>query len=536
MASDQEPDDNSTAQGYTNLHEVDMLEQPNSDPRQPREFAPRAQSRDSNRQRLEHRSAPRSRNSIIPSAPDIQPSASTSHPMEGVEIDVQGHRVDEVTAIIQGLGWSAENSNGMAGGQLGQPGRPVNGICFWCGRRGHQMSRCPGPPGPNGYIPGCPQCYGDRTHSLATCPKGCTARDAYHYLIRLRACKPPIEHDRDLLSGQFRLENGKFIGPTGSVNNPPWSAEFSKQMAARFKRAWQWTENGMFEDPSWNGDLASLEPQISPNAPRPPRSDPKTGDVPMPDRKPAFVKNQEQMQREAEARERKANGLGHGHGKKRKGASGYTQPAKKRIASSTTQRQVLVPMEVIERLNNQSKTIYELVRRQGTLPASPDSKPPTEDKGRSRERHSRDNQPQPGSSELSNRDPPRRSTDTSQQNSRGPPRRRSRDTDRPSYEDHHDSHCTSSNPQPPQRHFQIRGRADERSMPPPIRGRSETNGHRVTGNLVPIGNRTSNPGEDSCDNCGAQDHHWRACPYPCGNCGSHRHLREFCSKEPQFRK
>jgi hypothetical protein len=202
----------------------------------------------------------------------------------------------------------------------------------------------------------------------------------------------------------------------------------------------------MFEDPSWNGDLANLEPQISPNTPRPPRSNPKTGDVPMPDGKPAFVKNQEQMQREAEARERKANGLGHGHGKKRKGASGYTQPAKKRIASSTTQRQVLVPMEVIEHLNSQSKTIYEMVRRQGTLPASPDSKPPTEDKGRSRERHSRDNQPQPGSSELSNRDPPRRSTDTSQQNSRGPPRRRSRDTDRPSYEDHHDSHCISSNP------------------------------------------------------------------------------------------
>jgi hypothetical protein len=118
---------------------------------------------------------------------------------------------------------------------------------------------------------------------------------------------------------------------------------------------------------------------------------------------------------------------------------------------------------------------------------------------------------------------------------RGPLRPRSRDADRPSHEDHYDSHATSSNPQHPQRPFQIRGRADERSMPPPRRGRSETNDNRVTGNPVPIGNRTSNPAEDSCDNCGARDHNWRACPYPCGNCGSYRHPRRFCSGEPDFR-
>ncbi|XXH03234.1 hypothetical protein Hte_009632 [Hypoxylon texense] len=92
--------------------------------------------------------------------------------------------------------------------------------CANCGRVGHDLSICVGPPASDGAIHGCPSCN-TTAHSFDACPRArsMNADLAYCSLVLLRGRRPPISTRLDYLQMAAERHPSEFY---------PWTRAYSK--------------------------------------------------------------------------------------------------------------------------------------------------------------------------------------------------------------------------------------------------------------------------------------------------------------------
>lgn len=141
---------------------------------------------------------------------------------------------------------------------------------------------CPSPPGPDGFIHGCPRCDGE-DHLPKNCPQGTwKERQVRHYFLQSRVNKPPMVWDRDLR--HFRPDDPW----------RPWPVEFSKAMREFYGSGpghWAHRDISTVEDhvlDAFRGEISKFGQQISPIITGQPMSDRTTGRLEIPTMTPRY--------------------------------------------------------------------------------------------------------------------------------------------------------------------------------------------------------------------------------------------------------